>query len=143
VAVAVALIAGLGAWSTREDERPTPALIALAAPSIVYQGETVTMYGGLVLPAGTFEVGAYSCRFAACRRSLWRIVTGPGETWGSLGAVRFDELGGGATIELRVFEADAVTESVLAAWRREVTVVAVEASDSGPVAAPSLHVQAR
>lgn len=103
--------------------RPSPVLVAVVTPTTIHQGETVTVFGGLIVPEGTFELGTYSCGSASCRHLTWRTLKGPGEIWADLGLVRFDGPGVG-TIELRVFEADTVTERVVGVWRRDVTVVA-------------------
>lgn len=125
VSVAVMIVGAVLMWDYRTSlavvERPR--LLAIAAPESVFAGERVSLYGGIWVPAGRFELGIYACQDGSCSRSLWRGVEGPGEAWGGFGAVQFDQVGPPAAVELRLFEVESRAEKVVATWRRSVAVL--------------------
>ncbi|MFO7546525.1 MAG: hypothetical protein R6W77_13620 [Trueperaceae bacterium] len=117
------LTLGLSRWAVRPQTPQTVELLSIAVPTTVIVGERVALFGGLRLPEGRFEIGAWACQRSGCRRVAWGQVEGPEERWGGLGTVGFESDLGTAWIELRVFERDTVAERVVAAWRRDVTVI--------------------
>lgn len=122
-AVSSALLAGLLAWGRADEPAPVPTLLALTAPPSVVARERVTVYGGVLVPEGRFELGMYSCQAGRCSRSLWLIADGPQELWRSFGTVTFGLPDEPATLELRMFHADGVADAVVAEWSRRVAVL--------------------
>jgi hypothetical protein len=122
-AISGVLILGLLWWGRNREATETPALVALTVPATVVWGERVTVYGGVSLPPGRYELGTYSCQDGRCSRSLWLALDGPVERWGSLGSVSFEGLGGPAWVELRAYRADRPSGTVVAVWSRPVSVV--------------------
>lgn len=118
-----ALVIGLLAWGRREVQVAAPSLLALTAPERVVADERVTVYGGVLVPEGRYELGTYSCQAGRCSRSLWLTLEGPQEVWRSLGSVSFARSGEPATVELRAFRADDPSGAVVAVWTRPVSVL--------------------
>lgn len=124
--LAAAVVVSLGFWNGRAGSKAStdsPQLLALAVPGSVVAGERISLFGGMLVPAGSFEIGTFSCQGGSCARSLWRRLEGPGEVWGGFGSVTFEEVRMPATVELRLFEAEGLRESVVASWQRPVSVV--------------------
>lgn len=99
-----------------------PALMTLTAPGEVVVGERVTVYGGLRVPEGRYQLGVFSCQAGRCARSMGLTIEGPRAGWGSLGSVTFESAGDPATITVRAFRSDDPAGSVVAEWTRPVTV---------------------
>ena len=104
----------------------------------MFAGERVTVFGGLRFPAGRFELGLWDCAQQDCQRHLWKPVEGPGDVWGSLGSVDFEEPGP-AEIVLRAYRrggtaktgsaATGPADQLVATWRRDVTVTRAPATE--------------
>lgn len=114
---------GLTWWNDRPSTTPKVELLTITVPTTVIAGERVSLFGGLRLPPGRFEIGAWACQESECRRVAWAQVEGPDERWGGLGTIVFESDSADAWVELRVFERDTLAERVVAAWRRGVTVL--------------------
>lgn len=134
LSLAVVLVGFLLAWA--QETGPSiverPQILALAVPESVVAGERVSLFGGIRVPAGSFELGTYACQSGSCSRSHWRGVEGPGDVWGGFGAVQLDGVGESATVEVRLFEADGRFDRIVASWRRSVDVVAAESEGEQP-----------
>lgn len=109
-------------WVSSQALVEAPELLAIAVPDSVVVHERVTLYGGMRVPSGSFELGVYACQGGSCSRSLWRGVEGPAEEWGGFGSVLFEAVGLPATVEVRLFQADGAFERVVASWGRSVAV---------------------
>ena len=131
--LAASIVAGLMLWTSAQSVWPAPEIIGLSVPSSVFVGENVTVFGGLTVPEGRFEIGTFSCQAGTCRRSLWRQVEGPAQLWTSFGGIRFEEAGVPAAVHIRVFEVGRVTERVLGTFVQSVEVLAVGESANAAV----------
>lgn len=121
--LSLGLLAWLLTWGRVGEPAVLPTLLALAAPPSVVANERVTVYGGVSVPEGRYELGMYACQAGRCSRSLWLAVDGPRELWRSFGSVAFELPDEPATLELRMFRADGVADAVVAEWSQTVTVL--------------------
>lgn len=86
--VILSAVLGAGALSSRGpalDGDPGIRLLSLSSPRTVTPNERFSVYGGLRVPAGTFEKRLLVCDPDACATHGLGTITGPGEWWGYLG----------------------------------------------------------
>lgn len=60
-------------------------LLSLSSPRAVTSNERFSVYGGLHVPAGTYEKRLLVCDPNACATHGLGTIAGPGEWWGYLG----------------------------------------------------------
>lgn len=60
-------------------------VIGIMSPRLVASEERYWVFGGLVLPAGTYGKRFRICGETGCRLAGWGNVEGPGEWWGFVG----------------------------------------------------------
>lgn len=86
--VLLAATAGAATLKARGSEAagaPGFRLLSLSSPRTIVPNERFSVYGGLRVPAGTFETRLLACGPNACAGLGQGGVAGPGDWWGYLG----------------------------------------------------------
>lgn len=64
---------------------PPARLLAAATSTSLATGERAPVFGGIVLPKGTYDLALWECNPKSCRRTSLVKLHGPDTYWGQLG----------------------------------------------------------
>lgn len=120
IAVTALLVAGLKLFEWAKPVPPPVELLGIAAPPRLAPGERAAVFGGLRVPAGTYEIGLWTCSHGTCKRTSWIRLEGPETVWRSLG--REDAPNGQGRVVLRVYALSQPFGALAGEWSQRVSV---------------------
>lgn len=91
VLLAAVLAIGLRGYEPLSGKSDGFEVLSLSSPRSIVAHEQYSIYGGLVVPDGTFEKRLLVCSEQSCTATGWGGVTGPGEWWGYWGQLNVPE----------------------------------------------------
>lgn len=118
--VAIILISALEWIGPSTGEGPSVQVLGIAAARSMSVGERASIYGGLRLPQGTFEIDVWTCSGTDCIRTSWVRLRGPGTVWRWVGLEEAPRAREGRVI-IRIYDVGAKPSRAVGEWTGHVS----------------------
>lgn len=119
-AATVSIVTGLKVLEWTRPAPPTVQILGIAAPQRLAPGEHAAVYGGLSVPAGSYELGLWTCSNDLCKRTSWIRLRGPTTVWRWLGSEEAPS--GQGRVVLRLYDVNTPYGDLVWEWSQRFTV---------------------